>query len=517
MYYLDTNTPMMNYQMNVNSKIYVDKSLLIEKMNELLNTTSRYVCITRPRRFGKTINVSMLGAYYTVGYDAQNLFKGLKIEKSDSFKEHLNKHHVIYIDFSRLPYPCEGFKDYIDFIQEQLFNDLAEAYGVKERKGYPIADYFKLTNDRFIFLLDEWDSIFYEGFMSEDDKNNYLKFLKGLLKDQSFVELAFMTGVLPIAKYTTGSELNMFDECSFLNDREYEDYYGFGEEEVKELCKVYTQPSYEELKYWYDGYYKSDESSLFNPRSVSFALSKGYCKNYWTETGPMNEVADVIEHNVDEVREDIVKMVSGIPVEVELDGYGATQLELNSRDEILSAMVVYGFLSYHDHELRIPNRELMEKFEKVLKRESMGAIAEITKQSKAVLQATLAKDSDTVAQYLEAVHDHEIPFLKYNDENSLSCVVTLCYLYARDHYDIEREMKSGKGYVDYLFTPKKKQYPPIILELKYDKSAKDAIDQIHEKRYIDKVKDYQEVLLVGINYNKHTKHHECIIETYKAT
>ena len=518
MYYLDTNAPMINFEKILNDDIYVDKSLLIEKTNRKIGKRNCYVCITRPRRFGKTSNVSMLGAYYTLGNDNSHLFRGLKIEKKDSFTEHLNKHHVIYIDFSRMPDECYNYYDYIHSIQRGFKEDLEEAYPELKGKNYDrISKMLTDTNDRFVFLLDEWDSIFYEGFMSEDDKKNYLKFLKGLLKDQPYVELAFMTGVLPIAKYTTGSELNMFDECSFLNDREYEDYYGFGEKEVKELCKVYTQPSYEELKYWYDGYYKSDGSALFNPRSVSFALSKGYCKNYWTETGPMNEVADVIEHNVDEVREDIVKMVSGIPVEVELDGYGATQLELNSRDEILSAMVVYGFLSYHDHELRIPNRELMEKFEKVLKRESMGAIAEITKQSKAVLQATLAKDSDTVAQYLEAVHDHEIPFLKYNDENSLSCVVTLCYLYARDHYDIEREMKSGKGYVDYLFAPKKKQYPPIILELKYDKSAKDAIDQIHEKRYIDKVKDYQEVLLVGINYNKHTKHHECIIETYKAT
>lgn len=514
MYYLDTDTPMINYQMNVNSEIYVDKSLLIEKTNKLLNTTSRYICITRPRRFGKTMNVSMLGAYYTAGYDSTSLFKGLKIEKCAAFKEHLNRHHVIYIDFSRLPRSCEGFKDYIDFIQDQLFNDLVETYGVAERKGYPIADYFKMTGDHFIFLLDEWDSIFYKDFMREPDKKVYLEFLKGLLKDQPYVELAFMTGVLPITKYTTGSELNMFDECSFLNDREYEDFYGFGEEEVKTLCKVYNEPTYDELKYWYDGYYKNDGTSLFNPRSVSFALSKGYCKNYWTETGPMNEVANVIEHNVDAVREDIVKMVSGIPVEAELEGYGAMQLELSNRDEILSAMVVYGFLSYHNNELRIPNRELMEKFERVLKRESMGAIAEITKQSKAMLQATLAKESVTVAQYLEEVHDKEIPFINYNDENSLSCVVTLCYLYARNYYDVIREDKSGKGFVDYLFMPKKKQYPPIILELKYNKSAEEAIQQIREKNYIEKVKNYREVLLVGINYDKRTKRHMCMIEAY---
>ena len=105
--------------------------------------------------------------------------------------------------------------------------------------------------------------------------------------------------------------------------------------------------------------------------------------------------------------------------------------------------------------------------------------------------------------------------MKIHDENSLSCIVTLCYLYARNYYDIGREDKSGKGYVDYLFTPINKQYPPIILELKFNKSAQDALDQIYERHYIDKVKDYQEVLLVGINYDSVSKRHECMIETYK--
>ena len=313
MYYLDTNAPIIKFQKVLNNRIYVDKSLLIEKTNDMIGRDNCYVCITRPRRFGKTINVSMLGAYYTVGNDVQNLFKGLKIENSDSFKKHLNKHHVIYIDFSRMPDQCKGFDDYLTAIQVRLKRDMRDAFQVDIFEDDSIQEILNKVNENFIFLLDEWDSIFYEGFMSEEDKKNYLKFLKGLLKDQPYVELAFMTGVLPIAKYSAGSELNMFEEFSFLNDCKFEDFYGFGEEEVKELCKVHPKQSYEELKYWYDGYYKNDETSLFNPRSVSLALQNEYCKNYWTETGPMNEIANVVDHNVDEVREDIVKMVSGIP------------------------------------------------------------------------------------------------------------------------------------------------------------------------------------------------------------
>ena len=195
-----------------------------------------------------------------------------------------------------------------------------------------------------------------------------------------------MTGVLPIAKYSSGSELNMFKEYNFMNDHVYDAYFGFCEDEVKMLCnRKDNGVSYEELEYWYDGYYLGDGGHLFNPRSVNYALIDGVCLNYWTETGPMNEIADYIEYNTAAVREDIVKMVAGIPVEADLQGYSASEGQLYTRDEILSAMVVFGFLSYHDGILRIPNRELMEKYQRVLMRESMDGVKEIVEDSKKML------------------------------------------------------------------------------------------------------------------------------------
>ncbi len=235
---------------------------------------------------------------------------------------------------------------------------------------------------------------------------------------------------------------------------------------MRRLCQKNKESlTFEELKDWYDGYYLSDGGSLFNPRSVSKAIERGVCLNYWTETGPMNEIADCVEHNVAAVREDIVKMVTGISVEVDLQGYSASELQLNTRDEILSAMVVFGFLSYYDGQLRIPNQELMEKFQRVLTRDSMGEVKRIVEDSRKMLDATLHLDSAKVAELLEGVHDREIPFLQYNDENSMSCVITLCYLYARKDYVMEREAKSGKGYCDSLFLPKKSDKPAIILDL----------------------------------------------------
>ena len=519
MYYLDTNIPLKQFKMDIASEPYVDKSLLIDKLNSFIRTRNRFICITRPRRFGKTMNATMLGAYYTQGYDAHDLFKNLKIAQTTSYEKHINKHHVFYIDFSRMPDYCDSYRTYIDSIMKTIKEDLMNIYPKLSEKSYDyLYQMFLDTNDSFIFIMDEWDSIFYKDFMQEKDKKAYLEFLKGLLKDQPYVELAYMTGVLPIAKYSGGSELNMFKEYNFMNDRTYEDYFGFNEEEIIELTKKYTKPSFETLRKWYDGYYKSDGSSLFNPRSVSSALIDGICLNYWTETRPMNEIAEYIEHNVDAVREDIVKMVAGIPIEVELEGYGAEQLRLDSRDEILSAMGVFGFLSYHDGFLRIPNHELMEKFQTVLKRSSMGGVADIVNNSKNVLDATIELDAKRVAQYIEEAHDREIPFLQYNNENSLSCVITLCYLYARNYYEVTREDKSGKGFVDYLFTPKKKGYPAIILELKYNKTAQEAIDQIKRKNYVDRVRNFKEILYVGINYSidaDEHKHHDCIIEKYK--
>lgn len=292
------------------------------------------------------------------------MFEPLAIAKTRDYQKHLNRRNVIYIDCSRMPDICQSYEEYIRGILDGLKADLIEAYPrIAGRKYSMISRMFMDTEESFVFVLDEWDAVLGKEFMTQNTKAAYLDFLKGLLKDQPYVDLVYMTGVLPIAKHSSGSELNMFEEFSFMNDSEFDRYFGFDEDEVKELCRKAGTLSFDEVKYWYDGYFTSDGKSLFNPRSVNFALTRGKCLNYWTETGHMNEVADCIEHNVDEVREDIVKMVADIPVAVRLKGYSASELQLNTRDEILSAMVVYGFLSYHDGYVKIPNREIKERFQ----------------------------------------------------------------------------------------------------------------------------------------------------------
>lgn len=519
MNYLNTNAPYLLYQEAVQNDIFVDKSMLIDGVSKRIGTKNKYLCITRPRRFGKSINAQMLGAYYTRGVNSHSLFEHLKIASTAECQKHQNNHNVIFADMSRLPDFCSSYQEYISAVIEGLREDLLETYPALGRKQYSsVSRMFCDSGDSFVFIIDEWDSIFYKNFITDADKNAYLTFLKNLLKDQPYVKLAYMTGVLPVAKYSSGSELNMLDEYNFMNDTVYDAYFGFSEKEVRVLCDNHAGAlSFDDLKKWYDGYYLSNGTSLFNPRSVVSALSRGVCLNYWTETGPMNEIANCIEQNTDAVREDIVKMVAGIPVEVKLEGYSASELQLNTRDEILSAMVVFGFLTYYDGYLCIPNHELMEKYQKVLARDSMGEVKEIVDSSRQMLEATLAADSDKVAMMLERVHDREIPFLQYNDENALSCVITLCYLYAREDFIVAREAKSGKGYCDYLFLPKKSGKPAIILELKVNDTCEHAIAQIRTKDYLEKAGQYaKEILLVGISYDKSTKKHQCKIEKSNA-
>lgn len=298
MYYLNTNAQIILFQDTLNSEIYVDKSLLIAKISSAIRTNGKYVCITRPRRFGKTVNVNMLGAYYTKGYDTHDLFRNLAISGR------------------------EDYETYLKSILKKLKSDLQEGYPVLKKSEYAgMSEMLQATGDSFIFILDEWDAVFYEKYIMPENKVHYLKFLKSFLKDKAYVDLVYMTGVLPIAKYASGSELNMFWEYHFTNDRVFEEYFGLTEEEVKKLTAQHGTVSYEDLEWWYDGYLMSDGRHLFNPRSVSRALTDGVCRNYWTETGSVNEVADCVEHNADEVREDIVKMVAGIPVEADLSGF----------------------------------------------------------------------------------------------------------------------------------------------------------------------------------------------------
>ena len=300
--------------------------------------------------------------------------------------------------------------------------------------------------------------------------------MRDLLKDRPYVHLAYMTGILPIAKYSSGSELNMFSEFTMAEEERFSEYFGFTESEVDMLFERYQKKTQKQqitrdgLKNWYDGYHTKAGERLYNPRSVVMALSNNNLGNYWTSSGPYDEIYSYIEKNVDAVRDDLARMVSGIPVSVKIREYAATSQELKTKEEIFSAMVVYGFLSYENGKVSIPNKELMDKFTEMLQKEpSLGYVYRLARESERMLHATLAGDTNTMEEILELVHDTEVPILSYNHETELAVIVNLVYLSARDFYRVEREDKAGKGYVDFIFYPEvDKNADAIILELKVE-------------------------------------------------
>lgn len=381
--YLNTNAAYKDFQMLRNDKFFVDKSSIIEKVSERIKTKNRYLCITKPRRFGKTSALNMLGAYYGKAYPSRDLFDGLEISKSENYALHLNKYNVIRFSLNELSGKGSTYQDYIGRFENVMGSDIRETYPeLRDREFDNLPDLLTATGDEFIFIIDEWDYIFSHDLYKEN-QSDFLEFLRGLLKDQPYVALAYMTGVLPIKKYSTGSALNMFREYTMLNDPYFEKYFGFTQEEVGMLCSKQSDLRVDEISEWYNGYTAIDGTKLYNPRSVVCALEDKYCQSYWTRTGKMDEVLFFLKYNIGEVRDDVVKMVNHMPVRVEIKKeYAAGQESPANRKEIYAAMIIYGLLSYHDGELSIPNKELMMEFENALEDDEFGYVAELVRNSR---------------------------------------------------------------------------------------------------------------------------------------
>lgn len=534
--YLNSITPYTLYKSESLSPYFVDKTLMLRELFPYVSAGNRHICITRPRRFGKTIMANMISSFFQKASDSSDVFDSLAISQVDDYRRYKNQYNVIRIDFSKMPRNCDLYTQYIERIEALLIEDVKDAFPqVKINEADAVGDIlesvFVQCGEKFIFVLDEWDFIFHRDFINVIDKEKYVAFLSNLLKDRPYVVLSYMTGILPIAKYSSGSELNMFAEFTMVNSPMFGEYFGFTDDEVDDLYRRYIvecdrqhkekSVTRKGLRDWYNGYYTKSGERVYNPRSVVFALQFNNLANYWTSSGPYDEIYYYIRNNISDVRDDLALMISGESVTAKIQEYAATSMNLSTRDEIYSAMVVYGFLSYLNGKVCIPNRELMEKFDELLvKNESLGYVYRLAKESEKMLKATLAGDTLTMERILEFAHNTEVPLLSYNHETELSAIVNLVYLAARDSYRVEREDKAGTGYVDFIFYPYDTTADCIILELKVDHTPDEAIAQIIDKKYALKFvpklagqKIYTgRILAVGIGYWKDSKEHSCKVE-----
>lgn len=398
--FLNSRVPYDMYKAVAEDAYFVDKSLLLQELIPALGREQRFFCITRPRRFGKSVMANMIAAFFGKAADSGALFQQLRIagagggDPVQDYRKDLNRHHVIYIDFSQVPELCMDYNVYISRILTGLKNDMRDAYPENVTDLHLsvwdiLTNIYEATGDRFIFVMDEWDAVFHMPFITEADRRSYLLFLKMLLKGKIYVELAYMTGVLPIAKYSDGSELNMFLEYNMATAERFSEYFGFSDQEVDDLFEIYLggtkEPGItrEDLRAWYDGYYTASGSRLYNPRSIVSALTDNQLRNYWTSSGIYDSVFGYVKDNVAAVQDDLALMFAGERIPADIQEYAASGMRLETKDEIYSAMVVYGLLTYADGCVFIPNKELMDSYASMMKKEkSLGYIYQLASVSK---------------------------------------------------------------------------------------------------------------------------------------
>ena len=508
-----------DFQRALNSEIYIDKSQLIEYTNKKLFTEQQFICVSRPRRFGKSMAANMLTAYYSRGCDSREMFSNLKISETESFEKHLNKYNVIHINMVNFMNKGNSISEALDYLSRRILHELKKEYGDVDCFDWNdlisvLEEIFQEKQVPFIFIIDEWDCVFRVHKNNSDSQTKYLDFLRNLLKDQSYVALAYMTGILPIKKYGEHSAINTFYEYSMVDAEPISEFTGFTESEVKELCKKYNK-SFSEMKRWYDGY-NLNRISIYNPKSVVESIIRGQFNNYWTSTETYEALKVYIEMNFDGLKDTIIELLAGQKAVIDTTTFSNDMVTFETKDDVLTLLVHLGYLTYNFYtkEVSIPNYEISEQFASTIKVMGWSEVADSLKLSDELLKATLNCDEEKVAELIDKAHSENTSILKYNDENSLSCVISLAYYCARKTYTMERELPAGKGYVDIVFKPRRNNSnPAIIVELKYAKTAEGAIEQIKEKQYADCLNDYTgEILLVGINYDKEEKKHTCKIE-----
>ena len=512
------NPENVDFQEVLNSKIYVDKSELIQYTNSVLRTTQKYICVSRPRRFGKSMAANMLTAYYSRGCDSGELFQGLKIATHPDFEKHLNQYNVIHLNMRDYLTESENMKQLIQFVEDDLLDELQQEFSalrMPRRKTLVkvLEQAFVQYKIPFVFIIDEWDCIFRVHKSDAASQKDYLDFLRNLLKDKSYIALAYMTGILPIKKYGEHSAINVFYEYSMTDASPIEKFTGFTEQEVRQLCEQYNMP-FSETKKWYDGYCV-DGVSIYNPKSVVEAMLRGKFSNYWTQTETYEALKIYIQSNEFGVQDVILKLLAGEKEKIDTTTFSNDMVTFATKDDVLTLLVHLGYLTYdaETKEIWIPNDEVMEQFISTVKVMGWGSVVTALETSEKLLQATLSGDEQTVAELIEQAHQANASILKYNDENALSCVISLAYYSAQKNYTLHREMPAGKGFADIVFEPNRNcNLPAMIVELKWGHSAEEAIEQIKKKDYLDCLQNYHgEILLVGVNYDKE-KHHTCKIE-----
>ena len=504
-----------------NDDIFVDKSMLIKECNKQIRKTTKFMCITRPRRFGKTLALSMLNAYYSKGCDSKELFKDLKFSKDPSFEKHLNKHNVIWIDMASIYTSIRNKNKFFKELETNIIDDLNESFpGCLTKKENTVGKALvKIKNElgeRFIFLIDEWDIIYREQECNFKLCNEYTEFLRYLFKSSDIsacLDLVYMTGILPIKRYSTQSTLNMFTEYNMIDSRNLTEYIGFTEEEVKDLCVKYNR-DFNEIKNWYDGY-RLNDIEIYNPKSVVETLTTGKCGDYWVLTSSTEAVSNYMNYDNGELKSIIAEMIAGEKVSVNVGKFQNDLTKVNSKDAALTVLIHLGYLAYDEENKScyIPNHEIKEEFVNALEQLDWQELSNPIGNSKKLYEETLKGNTDFINETLDKNHKELAGPFNKNKEDVLGIIILISYYSANNFYSIKKEDTSTLGRSDISFIPKDNTHIPMIVELKIDSTPEKAIAQIKEKEYFNSLGNYiGKVLLLGISYDSKNLKHSSKVE-----
>lgn len=513
---------------------YVDKSELILFINSTIGTDRRLSCVSRARRFGKSMAAQMLYAYYDKSCDSRKLFEDLKVANPNNefnknpetaFETHLNKYPTVYIDITDFTTRYHGREDIIKVLVKKVQSDIVKAY--PEIDFDPDDDFVdtllavnNATGEQFVLIIDEWDALCRELSDKPQLMDDYVRLLRSLFKggntDRVFAAV-YMTGILPIKQYGTQSALNNFKPYTMANPGQLAGYFGFTSDEVRVLCAKYDMP-FEDMEKWYDGYIMGTAGHIFNPTSVKLALEMRQLDNYWSRTSSFKYLKGLINMNFDGIKEKIMSALQDERPTIGVESYGDDCGQISSADELFMLLVHYGYFTYNrsTREIAIPNLEIRHELLNVVRVGNRPELVKLINDSDTLVEATLACQEKYVAEALDKFHSQYTTPRFYNDEQALRGLVRYAYIGATGDFVTLEELPSGKGFVDIAFIPSLPNGKPVILvELKYNETTDTAISQIKDRRYPERLLPFtNNLLLVGITYDRETKKHSCTIEQY---
>lgn len=508
------------------TKYFIDKTELLNVLLEK-DVDEKFICCSRPRRFGKSVTANMMTAYFSRGVDSRGLFEPLKCAKNELFLKNMNQYDTIFVDIQeQFVAAADIGTEPNQYIRNCIVNELREEYPELLSGYLSLATALSMINaatgNQFVIIFDEWDYPIRELDKNSRERLDYIEFLRGLFKGSNamgYIRLAYLTGILPMVRAKGQSAVNNFHEYTMVRPKDLGDFVGFTEDEVAGLCEKF-HVDFQQMKEWYNGYNINDRA-VYNPLSVVRAIAEDDFGQFWTDTGSYEDIGELINRNFDGLREAVIEMLSGNRIHVNIAGCKNDMHTFMNKDQVITTLIHFGYFAYDKttQEAYVPNKEIREVFYSYMENESEDNLSKFMKLSESIVEAVLSMNEDMTARLVQQVHGDFISSIEYNDENSLVCTITVALLaFFRYYHRPLREFPCGKGFADIVYLPlaKHSNRPVVVVELKWNQSAQTAITQIRERAYPKPLQDYSgEILLVGITYDKKTKEHQCAIESYQ--